>query len=261
MPESCANTDKPEALSPQAFTRYARHLAMMELGVSGQLKLSAASVLIIGLGGLGSAASMYLAASGLGKLTLVDFDVVDESNLQRQVVHNEQTIGWLKVDSAKHTLNQLNSLVEIETLGNKLSPEALAEQVAKADVVVDCSDNFTTRLAINQACYLAHTPLVSGAALYMEGQLSTYDFRQPDIACYQCLHLPELMSEQLNCATSGVLSPVVGMIGSMQAIEAIKVLLNLPTLNGQLMVIDSLTMNIKKLKLFKNPDCAVCGGH
>ncbi|MEA3404633.1 MAG: ThiF family adenylyltransferase, partial [Pseudomonadota bacterium] len=191
-------------------------------------------------------------------LTLVDFDEVDDSNLQRQIVHREANIGQLKVDSAKQNLTALNQHITIETIDQKLDEQAVQALVNQADVVLDCTDNFATRFMLNRACHKAKKPLISGAAIRMEGQLTTYDFRQENSPCYQCLYKEE-SGQELTCGMNGVLSPVVGMIGSMQAIEAIKALLKLPTLTGKLMIVDAYSMHIRTLNLKKDEDCVHCG--
>ena len=238
--------------------RYSRQIKLGDIGYDGQLKLTQSHAVIVGLGGLGSPASLYLASAGVGKLTLVDFDEVDDSNLQRQIVHREANIGQLKVQSAKQNLSALNQHISIETIDQRLDTAQLNALIRQADVVLDCTDNFAIRFALNRACYAAKKPLISGAALRMEGQLATYDFRIANSPCYQCLYKDE-NAQELNCGMNGVLSPVVGMIGSMQAIEAIKALLSLPTLTGKLMMIDAYTMQIRTLNLKKDQNCAHCG--
>ena len=250
------NPNKTE-LSNEELSRYSRQILMPEIDYSGQLTLAQSHAVIFGLGGLGSPASLYLAAAGIGKLTLVDFDEVDDSNLQRQIVHRELNVGQAKVASAKSNLTQLNRLIEIATIDRKLSEEEIQELVISADVVLDCTDNFASRFALNRTCHKAQKPLISGAAIRWEGQLSTYDFRNPDSPCYQCLY-SEDSGQELTCSQNGVLSPVVGMVGSMQAIEAVKALLGLPTLTGKLMIIDAYTMMIRTLNLKKDPECQHC---
>ncbi|WP_029406833.1 molybdopterin-synthase adenylyltransferase MoeB [Thiomicrorhabdus sp. Milos-T2] len=244
-------------LNDAELSRYSRQILMPEIDYSGQLTLSQSHAVIFGLGGLGSPASLYLAAAGIGKLTLVDFDEVDDSNLQRQIVHRETNIGQAKVESAKHNLAALNHHIEIETIAHKLEESEVLALVKQANVVLDCTDNFTSRFALNRTCFKAKVPLISGAAIRWEGQLSTYDFRNEESPCYQCLY-PEDSGQELTCSQNGVLSPVVGMIGSMQAIEAVKALLNLPTLTGKLMIIDAYTMMIRTLNLKKDKNCKHC---
>ena len=251
-----SETQKTE-LNDAELSRYSRQILMPEIDYEGQLRLAQSHALIVGLGGLGSPASLYLAAAGIGHLTLIDFDEVDDSNLQRQIVHRETNIGQAKVESAKQNLTALNSHIRITTVAEKLDEKQLGQQVASADVVLDCTDNFASRFALNRLCHQHQKPLVSGAAIRWEGQLSTYDFRKPHSPCYQCLY-PEDGGQELNCSQNGVLSPVVGMVGSMQAVEAVKALLNLPTLTGKLMIIDAYTMMIRTLNLKKDPDCQHC---
>lgn len=245
-------------LNPAEQSRYSRQIKLGEIGEAGQLKLTQSHAVIFGLGGLGSPVSLYLASAGVGKLTLVDFDEVDDSNLQRQIVHREANIGQLKVESAKQNLAALNQHISIETVDQKLDESEVQALINQADVVLDCTDNFATRFMLNRVCHKAKKPLISGAAIRMEGQLTTYDFRQENSPCYQCLYKEE-SGQELTCGMNGVLSPVVGMIGSMQAIEAIKALLNLPTLTGKLMIVDAYTMHIRTLNLKKDEDCAHCG--
>jgi len=249
-------TSKTE-LNDEELSRYSRQILMPEIDYTGQLTLSQSHAIIFGLGGLGSPASLYLAAAGVGKLTLVDFDEVDDSNLQRQIVHREVNIGQAKVESAKQNLMGLNHHIEIETIAEKLNEQDVINLVKTANVVLDCTDNFASRFALNRACFQAKIPLISGAAIRWEGQLSTYDFRKENSPCYQCLY-PQDSGQELTCSQSGVLSPVVGMIGSMQAIEAIKALLDLPTLTGKLMIIDAYTMMIRTLNLKKDENCNHC---
>lgn len=245
------------SLTAEEQSRYSRQMMLMEVGTEGQAKLKNAHALIMGLGGLGSPASMYLASAGIGKLTLIDFDTVDDSNLQRQIVHREANIGQPKVESAKQNLTALNHFIDIETINQQLTEEEVAHYVEFADVVLDCTDNFASRFALNRICYQLKKPLISAAAIRWEGQLTTYDFRKEDTPCYQCLY-KEDNGQELTCSASGVLSPVVGMLGSMQAIEAIKALLDMPTLVGKLMVIDAYTMQIRKLNLARDNHCQAC---
>jgi len=245
-------------LKDPELNRYSRQILLPEIDYTGQCQLKASHALIFGLGGLGSPASLYLAAAGIGKLTLIDFDTVDDSNLQRQIIHREKNIGQPKVKSAQQTLQQINSHIQITSLTQPpTDPQALQSLIQTADIVLDCTDNFKSRFALNQACFTTQTPLISGAAIRWEGQLSTYDFRQKQGPCYQCLYKPD-SNNDTSCTQNGILAPVVGMIGSMQAIEAIKVLLNLPNLHGKLMIIDTLTMMIRTLNLKPDPQCPCC---
>jgi len=249
-----------DELSDAELLRYSRQIMLPKFDIAGQLSLTNAKVLIIGLGGLGSPVAMYLAAAGVGALTLVDDDVVDVSNLQRQIIHGEHTLGEAKVESAEKALKQINPLIDIISLATRLEGEELHERVASVDLVLDCSDNFSTRFAINRACVAARKPLVSGAAIRMEGQVSVFDSRKEGGPCYQCLY-SEGSDEQLTCSTSGVMAPLVGIIGSIQAMEAIKVLSGLgDSLSGRLMMLDSMSMQWRTLKLKKDPGCQCCQG-
>jgi len=238
--------------------RYSRQILLPQVGIEGQERLLNAKVLIIGMGGLGSPAAMYLAAAGIGHLRLCDFDVVDLSNLQRQIIHNTHEIGKPKVESARETLLALNPLIEVTPLYQQLDDEALAEEVANVDVVLDCSDNLPTRFAINQACVNTKTPLVSGAAIRMEGQISVFRGYLPDSPCYRCLY-PSDDDINETCSQTGILAPIVGIIGSLQALEAMKVIMEVgETLNGELLLIDALNMEFNRVKLLKNKGCPVC---
>lgn len=245
-------------LNDNELMRYSRQILLPEIDYNGQLKLSQSHALIIGLGGLGSPVAMYLASAGVGQLTLVDFDEVDESNLQRQVIHNESRVGLNKAESAAQSLRQLNHTTQLNVITHQLDADELAQQIDQADIVLDCSDNFDTRFVLNQACFKAQKPLVSGAAIRWEGQLTTYDFRNSQSPCYECLYKRGTNTDQ-TCSQNGVVAPLVGMVGSMQALEAIKALVGLPTLMGQLMLIDGLTMSIRRFNLNKDPECQHCG--
>ncbi len=238
--------------------RYSRHIMLPEIDAEGQLSLGEARVLLIGLGGLGSAVSMYLAAAGVGELVLVDFDKVDLSNLQRQVVHGTSDIGRLKVESARDTLAELNPGVKLVLVDHRLEGDELLEQVKQATVVVDASDNFSTRFAINRACFKAGTPLVSGAAIRFEAQLSVYDPGDETSPCYRCLYSEEVNTDE-TCTENGVMAPLLGIVGSMQAAEAMKLIMGLGnTLRGKLMLIDLLSMDWQTATLPRNPACPVC---
>jgi len=246
-------------MNDQQLLRYSRQIMLPSIDISGQEQLLASQVLIIGLGGLGSPVSMYLAAAGVGKLVLVDFDRVDLSNLQRQIVHTSERIGKLKVDSAEQSLRQINPDCKILKFAGTLESEALMEQVAEADLVVDGSDNFATRFAINDACVANQTPLVSGAAIRTEGQISVFS-GQPGTPCYRCLYGDGGELDE-TCSQNGVLAPLVGVIGSMQAIEAIKVLTGIgSSLIGRLMLLDAMHMEWRTVKLKADPKCPACSG-
>jgi molybdopterin-synthase adenylyltransferase len=239
--------------------RYSRQIMLPQCDIEGQQKLLNAKVLIIGAGGLGSPASMYLAAAGVGTLTIYDDDVVDLSNLQRQIAHHTTDIGTDKVISTHQTLNNLNPDIIVRAIKQRLSGETLAEEVANADVVLDCSDNFSTRFAINNACVKYQTPLVSGAAIRFEGQVSVFTPGQDNSPCYNCLYTDD--GEELqNCATNGVIAPITGVVGSIQALEAIKLIIGIgKTLTGRLLILDGLTMEWHSMKLKRNPACPSCG--
>ncbi|HSS66704.1 MAG TPA: molybdopterin-synthase adenylyltransferase MoeB [Gammaproteobacteria bacterium] len=239
--------------------RYSRHLLLPQIGERGQARLRQARVLVIGLGGLGSPVAMYLAASGVGHLVLVDFDHVELSNLQRQVIHSSADIGRDKVESAGNRVAALNPEVRVTTFAYVLDDDELADEIARADVVVDASDNFETRFVLNAFCYGAGTPLVSGAAIRMEGQVGVFDPRDPDSGCYRCLYTDE-SGEGEACSQVGVLAPLLGIIGSVQATEALKLIVGTGrTLAGRLLVLDALEMEWRMLKLPRDPKCPVCG--
>ena len=227
------------------------------MDIQGQTILNQARVLVLGAGGLGAPVLLYLAAAGIGHITVVDPDTVDLSNLQRQVIHSTANISQAKVESAKQSMLAINPHIQVQALQTRLDEQQLLTQVAAHDVVVDCTDNFPTRFAINQACFTAKKPLVSGAVIRMEGQISTFDFRQAG-ACYRCLYNEEGGVED-TCSTNGILAPVAGIIGSMQATEALKVLLNLPTLHGRLLLLDAKYMQWRELRLRADANCPVCG--
>ncbi|MDX1319654.1 MAG: molybdopterin-synthase adenylyltransferase MoeB [Oceanospirillum sp.] len=247
-------------MQDQQLLRYSRQIMLPEVEIAGQQALLDARVLIIGMGGLGSPAALYCAAAGIGTLAISDFDEVDLSNLQRQIVHRQSTIGQPKVDSARQTLNELNPECEIVTLPEKLEWDALREQIRLADVVLDCSDRFSTRFAINAACVAEKTPLVSGAAIQFGGQLAVFDPRQPENPCYRCLY-DDSDDEAMRCAENGVISPLVGVIGTMQALEAVKLISGAgKTASGRLLIFDALNTQWRSMNLSKDPACPVCHG-
>ncbi len=242
------------------FDRYSRHMVLSQIGLEGQRRLLAARALIVGVGGLGSPIAMYLAASGVGQLVLADFDVVELSNLQRQILHTTDDIGRAKVESGEETLKALNPDVEIATINRVFDEDddELRSEVEKADVVVDGTDNFETRFALNRACVATKTPLVSGAALRTDGQVTVFDPRDPESPCYRCLYTEE-SGEGEACSDVGVFSPLLGIIGSIEAAEAIKILIGAGnTLTGRVVVIDVMSMEWRALKLKKDPACPVC---
>ena len=249
-------------MNDQQLLRYSRHILLPEIGIEGQQKLLNANVLIIGVGGLGSPAALYLAASGIGKLTLCDDDKVDLTNLQRQIIHRGSSVGHKKVESARILLGEINSEVKVIALDERLEGARLEEVVQHADVVLDCSDNFATRYAINRACLASKKPLVSGAATRFSGQLSVFDFRRNNSPCYHCLYPEHGGEEETRCAMMGVFAPLVGIIGSMQATEALKLLLDIGSpLCGRLLIMDALDMEVHTAKLSKDPACPVCNAH
>lgn len=240
--------------------RYSRHIMLPQIEYAGQEKLTQSHALIVGAGGLGAPVAMYLAAAGVGTLTICDFDQVDLTNLQRQIIHTTAAVGQNKALSAQATIAALNPEVNVHVETTRLNDEALAGRVLAADVVIDCSDNFATRYLLNQLCFESKKPLVSGAAIRFEGQLSVFDFRHADSPCYHCLY-PDVGDDQaLRCADNGVFAPLVGMIGTAQAAEAIKVLLNMgQTMEGRLLLLDALSAEWRTIRLKKDPSCAVCG--
>jgi adenylyltransferase/sulfurtransferase len=245
-------------MDDQQLLRYSRQILLPSFGSEAQERLLASRVLLIGLGGLGSPAAMYLAAAGVGTLVLVDFDQVDLSNLQRQIIHNNDRIGVQKTDSARATLLALNPECGVETIERRLDERELAAEAARADLVIDASDNFETRFALNRACVESGTPLVSGAAIRMEGQVSVFS-GQPGGPCYRCLYSEEGAEEE-TCSENGILAPVAGIIGSVQATEAIKVLAGVgEPLFGRLLLLVALRMEWRTVNLKPDPDCPVCG--
>ena len=242
--------------------RYSRHLLLNEFGEEAQERLLGAHALVIGAGGLGSAALLYLASSGMGRITVCDGDKVDLTNLQRQVVHRNDSIGKPKAASAAATLSQVNPEIRVEALEERASPERLLALVRGADVVLDCSDNFATRHALNRACVAHRKPLVSGAAIRFDGQVAVFDLRRDDAPCYHCLFAEEAQSEEERCATMGVFAPLVGVVGTLQAMEAIKLITGVgDTLAGRLMLFDALASRWHEVRLARDPACRVCGAH
>ncbi len=239
--------------------RYSRQILLPQIDIAGQLRLKNGRVLIIGLGGLGSPVALYLAAAGVGELHLADFDAVDLSNLQRQVLHDSQHLGTTKVDSALARLTALNPLVKLVPWRQALDSDGLAEAVAAVDLVLDCSDNFLTREAVNQVCVTARKPLVSGAAIRLEGQLSVFDSRRPESPCYHCLYGSGSEAE-LTCSEAGVVGPLVGLVGSLQALEALKLLAGFgEPLIGRLLLVDGATSRFREIRVRRDPQCPVCG--
>lgn len=245
-------------MNDDQLLRYARQILVPQISIEGQQKLLDAHVAIIGIGGLGSPAALYLAAAGIGRLTLVDPDTLDLTNLQRQIAHREDNIGVNKTESARQTLESLNPEPEITCIPERLSGEKLENLVKSVDLVIDATDNFDSRFELNEICHRYSRPLVSGAAIRLEGQLSVYDFRDNSSPCYRCLY-HEVDAEQETCSENGILGPVVGTIGCLQAVETLKLLLELgESLKGYLLIFDAFSMDWRKMKLKKDPACPVC---
>ncbi len=248
-------------LSDEQLLRYSRHILLPELGIDGQQKLLAAHVLVIGAGGLGSPVSLYLAASGVGRITLCDHDNVDLTNLQRQIVHFTDAIGTPKVESAQLTLARINPEVKVVPLAERMQGSRLEGVVNQADIVVDATDNFATRHAINRACVRFRKPLVSGAGVRFDGQVAVFDLRRKDSPCYSCLFPEAGDVEEMRCAVMGVFAPLVGIVGSIQAAEALKLIMGVgEPLQARLLLLDALTMQTRTVKLSRDPACKVCGG-
>jgi len=241
--------------------RYSRHLLLNEFGEEAQERLLRAHALVIGAGGLGSAALMYLASSGLGRITVCDGDRVDLTNLQRQIVHRNDSVGEPKARSAAQTLATLNPDIQVEAIEERVGVERLATLVRGVDVVLDCSDNFATRHALNRACVAARRPLVSGAGIRFDGQVTVFDLRQAGSACYNCLFAEDADATEERCAVMGVFAPLVGLIGTLQAAEAIKLVAGIgETLSGRLLLFDGLASRWHEVRFARDPNCAVCGG-
>ncbi|UAW64012.1 molybdopterin-synthase adenylyltransferase MoeB [Mycoavidus sp. HKI] len=246
-------------MNDEQLLRYSRHIFLDELGIEAQQLFLDAHVLIIGAGGLGSPAALYLAAAGIGTLTLMDADTVDLANLQRQIIYTTETVGQAKVSAARAALARLNPEVQVNALALYADAAVLDEWVARASVVLDCTDNFATRHLINQACITHRKPLVSGAALRFDGQISTFDLRLADSPCYACLFPPAPASAEMSCSRTGVFAPLVGIIGSMQAAEALRLIAQTGTsLTGRLLLLDALQMNWRSLQIARQPDCSAC---
>ena len=240
--------------------RYSRHILLPEIEIDGQQRLLESHAIIIGAGGLGAPVALYLAASGVGRLTICDDDNVDLTNLQRQIVHFTESIGERKVDSARRTLARINPEVIVTAVGERVAGEKLEQLVRSADVIVDCTDNFATRHAINRACVRFGKPLVSGAGVRFDGQVTVFDMRKADSPCYHCLFPESGDIEEMRCAVMGVFAPLVGIIGSIQAAETLKLLIGAGRdLTGRLLLLDALTMEWRTVGLKKDPDCVVCG--
>jgi molybdopterin/thiamine biosynthesis adenylyltransferase len=247
-------------MNDEQLLRYSRHILLPEIGIEGQEKLLAARVLVIGAGGLGSPVALYLASAGIGHLILCDDEVVDLTNLQRQIVHRNASIGRKKVDSARDTLSAINPQASVETVAERVDEKRLEALAARADVIVDGSDNFATRHAANRVCVRLRKPLVSGAAVRFDGQVAVFDLRAADSACYACLFPEQGETEEMRCAVMGVFAPLTGIVGSIQAAETLKVLTGAgDTLNGRLLLLDALAMEVRTIRLARDPACAACG--
>ncbi|ASU40807.1 molybdopterin biosynthesis protein MoeB [Herbaspirillum sp. meg3] len=247
-------------MNDQQLLRYSRHILLDDIDIAGQEKLLAGHALVIGAGGLGSPAALYLASAGMGKITLVDDDTVDLTNLQRQIMHTTARVGQLKVESGRQALEEINPDIDIVTVAERVSDARLAELVSKASVVLDCSDNFATRHAVNRACVQHKVPLVSGAAIRFDGQISVFDTRRDDAPCYACLFPPDQQFEEVQCSTMGVFSPLVGIIGTMQAAEALKLVAGVgESLSGRLQILDARCMEWTSIRFARNTACPVCG--
>lgn len=247
-------------MNDNQLLRYSRHILLDEIGIEGQERLLAGRVLVVGAGGLGAAAMPYLASAGVGHLTIVDDDDVDLTNLQRQILHTTANVGRPKVESAREGLLRINPDIDVELVSQRVGDAELDGLVAGADVVLDCCDNFATRQAVNRACLKHRKPLISGAALRFDGQVSVYDLRQTDAPCYGCLFPPSEPAPEAACATMGVFAPLVGMVGTVQAAEALKVLAGVgQTLSGRLLMVNAMTMEWTTMRLARTPDCEVCG--
>jgi molybdopterin/thiamine biosynthesis adenylyltransferase len=240
--------------------RYSRHILLEELGIEGQDRLLAAHALVIGAGGLGSPVALYLGSAGVGRITVVDHDTVDATNLQRQIAHTLDRVGQPKAESVRTAIAQINPDPVITTVTQRADAALLDTLVAQADVVLDCTDNFATRQAVNAACVRHARPLVSGAAIRMDGQVSVYDVRQSEAPCYACIFPPAQMPEETRCATLGVFAPLVGIIGSVQAAEALKILCGMGSqLPGRLLMLDGRALSWTDIRLQRDPACPVCG--
>lgn len=247
-------------MNDEQLLRFSRHILLDEIGIEGQSKIIASHALVIGAGGLGSPAALYLASAGVGRITLADGDTVHLTNLQRQILHTQDRIGMLKARSGQMALAQINPEVAVEPITERLAGEQLEALIANVDIVLDCCDNFATRYAVNRACVKHGTPLVSGAAIRFSGQLSVFDCRRADTPCYHCLFPEGEEVEETRCAVMGIFAPLTGVIGSMQAAEALKIISGAgqPAI-GRLLLLDGLTMEWRSVRYGKDPKCAVCG--
>ena len=249
-------------MTDDQLLRYSRHILLDEIGIEGQERLLNAHALIIGAGGLGSPVALYLGSAGVGRITIVDDDTVDLTNLQRQIAHNTARIGMPKVQSAMQSIAAINPEVTVIPVKARADAALLGELVSQADVVLDCCDNFTTRHAVNAACVKHRKPLVSGAAIRFDGQLTVYDPRDEQSPCYACIFPPDATFEETRCATMGVFAPLVGIIGAMQAAEALKLLSQAgQPLTGRLLMLEARSMEWNEMHVPRNAACSVCGAH
>jgi len=247
-------------MNDEQLLRYSRHLLLEEIDVDGQEKLLRSHALVIGAGGLGSAAAPYLAAAGVGHITLMDHDEVDLTNLQRQIMHTESSIGKSKVTSGKEFLQRLNSSIQIETIQAKVTSSLLDDLLPSVNIVLDCTDNFLTRHLINAACVQHQIPLISGSALKFDGQVSVFDPRLSSSPCYACIFSPDERFEEVSCSSMGIFSPLVGIIGAMQAAQALQVLIGFgESLIGRMLLWNGRTTQVDEIRISRNPDCKVCG--
>jgi molybdopterin/thiamine biosynthesis adenylyltransferase len=246
-------------MNDSQLLRYSRHILLDQIGIEGQQKLLAAHALVIGAGGLGSPAAMYLASAGIGKITLVDHDTVDLTNLQRQIAHTTARVGQHKAESARQTLAGINPDIEVRALVERADAARLLELAGEASVVLDCTDNFATRHAVNRACVVRRVPLVSGAVIRFDGQVSVFDPRDPAAPCYSCLFPEDQPFEDVACSSMGVFAPLVGVVGAMQAAEALKLVMGIGrSLAGRLLLLDGLHMEWTSIRVGRNPHCPVC---
>ncbi|HEY3326098.1 MAG TPA: molybdopterin-synthase adenylyltransferase MoeB [Novimethylophilus sp.] len=247
-------------MNDNQLLRYSRHILLPQIAYEGQEKLSQSHALIVGAGGLGSPVALYLGAGGVGKLTICDYDDVDMTNLQRQVIHNTAAIGVNKAISAQQSLQAINPEISVTPIPRRSTEEGLLQLAETADVVIDCSDNFRTRYALNRICVRLRKPLVSGAAIGFEGQVTVFDMRHDDSPCYHCLFPDMDTDSEMRCAENGVFAPLVGIIGTVQAAEAMKLLLGIgESLQGRLLLLDCTTMEWRSIRLKRDPACSVCG--
>jgi len=246
-------------VNDQQLLRYSRHILLDEVGIAGQERLRAAHALVVGAGGLGCPAALYLAASGIGKLTLADPDKVDLTNLQRQILYRTDSVGTAKVEAARAALSALNPEVEIVPLLQRLDEKTFDPIVKAADIILDCSDNFATRHALNRACVRQKKPLVSGAAIRFDAQVAVFDLRKPDAPCYACLYPEDGAVEEVQCSTLGVFAPLTGVVGALQAMEAAKLLIGAgETLSGRLLLLDAKQSEWRTVRVKRDPACATC---